>query len=327
MATLKGIKRAARSESLSGKVMVDTVRGVLRVRKWPRKRGTPKSASQRWWNDWFRQANLLAKYVDAATMRKAIELTANTGMYPRDIILKAMRGRLYIWQDQTGKVWYPMAAIQDISESLDVLAQAVGSVLVRAADRWRAPEGAAIGNVLTYQGEDAAPVWGPSAAGGLTYSQLAFGASEIGNYASQGWGQDVAVPVTVYGASVRLSGTGSLAGFVGLYLCGAGTWDISEVLAVTPTVLGPTSALPYLYLPFDTPVAVAADARLIALWTRTDATSTTNSRLLRTRDRNAALPAGNSQATAQLATLLPAVPNTLTLGVYEGFCLNLLYKI
>ncbi len=159
MATLKGIKRAARSESLSGKIMVDTVRGVLRVRKWPKKRGTPKSASQRWWNDWFRQANLLAKYVDAATMRKAIELTAGTGMYPRDIILKAMRGRLYIWQDQTGKVWHPMAAIQDISESLDVLAQGIGSVLFRASDRWRALDPGVASEVLTSAGPDALPTW------------------------------------------------------------------------------------------------------------------------------------------------------------------------
>ncbi len=169
MATLKGIKRAARSESLSGKIMVDTVRGVLRVRKWPRKRGTPKSESQRWWNDWFRQANLLTKYVDAATQRKAIELTANTGMYPRDIILKAMRGRLYIWQDQTGKVWYPMAGIQDISESLDVLAQNIGSVLVRATDRWRSAVPGTVGDVLTYQGDEAPASWeGPAATGVVT---------------------------------------------------------------------------------------------------------------------------------------------------------------
>ncbi len=173
MATLKGIKRAARSESLSGKMMVDTVRGVLRVRKWPRKRGTPKSARQRWWNDWFRQANLLAKYVDAATMRKAIELTANTGMYPRDIILKAMRGRLYVWRDQTGKVWYPMAGIQDISESLDVLAQTIGSVLVRATDRWRPADPGNLEDVLTYKGDEAAPVWQAPSAGGLATTQLA----------------------------------------------------------------------------------------------------------------------------------------------------------
>lgn len=167
MAVLKGVSRSKRSESLSGKFMVDTVRGQLRVRKWPKKRGTPKSALQRWWIDWFRQANKLAKYVDAATARRAIDLTAGTGMYPRDIILSAMRGRLYSWVDQTGKKWHSMAAIQDISDSLDVLAQNIGDVLVRAADRWRAPPAGLIGDTLTYQGPDDPPIWtAPSAGGG-----------------------------------------------------------------------------------------------------------------------------------------------------------------
>jgi hypothetical protein len=161
MAVIKTIKRNHRSESLRGRFMVDTVRGVLRIRKWPRKRGTPKSKSQLWWIDWFKQANKLAKYVDAASMRRAIELTAGTGKYPRDILLQAMRGRLYVWQDENGKTWYPMAGIQDISDSLDVLAQEVGSVLVRAADRWRNVAGGAAGEVFTHQGPSTSPTWEP----------------------------------------------------------------------------------------------------------------------------------------------------------------------
>ncbi len=166
MAVLKTIKRNHRSESLRGRFMVDTVRGVLRIRKWPKKRGTPKSASQLYWIDWFRQANRLAKYVDAATMRRAIDITKGSGMYPRDYILKAMRGRLYVWQDQFGKVWYPMAAVQDISESLDVLAQKVGSLLVRTGDRWRDVAPGNPGDVLTHGADGTPPEWQPAAGGG-----------------------------------------------------------------------------------------------------------------------------------------------------------------
>lgn len=144
--------------------MVDTVRGVLRVRKWPRKRGTPKSALQRWWNDWFRQANLLAKYADPMSQARAIELTKGSGLYPRDVLLKAMRGTLYTWRDDTGWTWYSMAAIGDISESLDVLAQTIGSVLVRATDRWRAPPPGNINDVLTYKGAALPPIWAPASA-------------------------------------------------------------------------------------------------------------------------------------------------------------------
>lgn len=161
MKVVRSIPRAKRGASYSGRVMIDTVRGVLRVRKWPRKRGKPTSKDQLFWIDWFRQANYLAKYIDAASMIRARIMSEGSGLYPRDIILMAMRGRLYTWVDENGWRWYPVAAIQDISESLDVLAQTIGSVLVRAADRWRAPDLGAVDDVLTYKGEADPPVWQP----------------------------------------------------------------------------------------------------------------------------------------------------------------------
>lgn len=167
MAILRSIPRQRRLPSLRNAIMVDAVRGVLRVRKWPRKRGPPRSALQRFWIDWFRQANLLAKYADGATQALAIKLTKGSGLYPRDIILQAMRGRLYTFTDTTGWQWYPVAAIEDVSKTLDILAQTIGSVLVRAADRWRAalPAIPVAGTVLTYQGVDLPPAWAAAGSG------------------------------------------------------------------------------------------------------------------------------------------------------------------
>ncbi len=167
------IPRAQRLPSLRNVLMVDTVRGVLRVRKWPKKYGKPRSALQAWWIDWFRQANLLAKYADGMTQARAIKITKGSGLYPRDVMLKAMRGRLYVWVDENGWIWYPVAAIQDISESLDVLAQTVGSVLVRATDRWRAALEGSLGKVLTHQGTGLPPIWQTPGAGGLVTNELA----------------------------------------------------------------------------------------------------------------------------------------------------------
>jgi len=152
--------------------MIDTVRGVLRVRKWPKKRGPPKSAKQRFWIDWFTQANLLAKYADPMSQVRAIEMTKGTGLYPRDVLLSAMRGRLYWWADETGWRWFPMAATQDVSNSLDTLSQVVGGVLVRALDRWRAPVPGAPNDVLTYQGAAAPPIW-KAPGGGVAQGELA----------------------------------------------------------------------------------------------------------------------------------------------------------
>ncbi len=59
-----------------------------------------------------------------------------------------------------------MAAVQDISDSLDVLAQDVGSLLVRYGDRWRALTGGSPGDVVTRQADGTPPSWQPTAGGG-----------------------------------------------------------------------------------------------------------------------------------------------------------------
>ena len=172
MAIIRVIPRKGKRPAYRGRVMIDAVRGVLRVRKWPKKRGTPRSASQRWWIDWFTQANLLAKYADPMSQARAIEMAQGSGMYPRDVLLKAMRGRLYFWSDTTGWKWYSVAAQQDVSNSLDALAQVVGSVLVRAVDRWRAPPAGIVGDLLTYKGSATPPIW-QAPGGGVVQEELA----------------------------------------------------------------------------------------------------------------------------------------------------------
>lgn len=169
MAIIRAIPRKGRRPVHAGRVMVDSVRGVLRVRKWPKKRGTPRSAAQRWWIDWFKQANLLAKYASDMDQARAIEMTKGSGMYPRDVLLKAMRGRLYFWADETGWKWYSVAAQQDVSNSLDALGQTVGSILVRALDRWRPPVPGNINDVMTYKGDTAPPVWAAPGGGGMSF--------------------------------------------------------------------------------------------------------------------------------------------------------------
>ncbi len=155
--------------AIRGRVMIDTVRGVIRVRRWPKKPGPPRSALQRWWMDWFTQANLLAKYADPMSQARAIQMTKDSGLYPRDVLLEAMRGRLYWWADETGWKWFPMAATQDVSNSLDTLYQTVGGVLVRAVDRWRAPVPGNLDDVLTLKGPDLVPEWAPAAGAGAAH--------------------------------------------------------------------------------------------------------------------------------------------------------------
>jgi len=78
----------------TGRVMVDTWRGVVRVRKWPDKRGRPKSAAVRAQNDWFRDANRLASRAPGTQVATAIEITKGSGLYPRDILIRMIAGNL-----------------------------------------------------------------------------------------------------------------------------------------------------------------------------------------------------------------------------------------
>ncbi len=73
-----------------GNYVVDTWRGQLRIKSWPRKRGRPKSAEVRVQNSWFTSANLLAKHCAASQQVQAIAMTKGTGLYPRDLLLKCM---------------------------------------------------------------------------------------------------------------------------------------------------------------------------------------------------------------------------------------------
>jgi len=173
--------------------MVDTVRGVLRVRKWPRKRGKPTSAAQLFWIDWFKQANLLAKYASAYDSARAIAITAKSGMYPRDVILAAMRGRLYTWVDQDGWRWFPVAAIDDISESLDVLGQTVGDILVRAVDRWRPPTPGALSDVLVNQGPGNPPKWAPSPGIGSVIEEVVLGTPIVPDNTKSSYVLDISI--------------------------------------------------------------------------------------------------------------------------------------
>lgn len=165
MAKLSGEWWSGRKPAFRGRFLVYVARGVRCIRAWPRKRGPPTNPITLWWNDWFAQANYLAKYASSYDITRAKELTEGTKLYPRDIILSAMRGRLFWWVDEDGNKWLPYMAKIDISESLDVLAKTVGDVMVRGLSLWGAPPPGDEGDRLTYH-PDAPPTWAPVGGGG-----------------------------------------------------------------------------------------------------------------------------------------------------------------
>ena len=79
-----------RYPAFQGRLIYDTWRGQQRVRSWPRKRGPSKTYGQQIQTAWFKAANQLAKFAAPSQQKVAIEATRNTGLYPRDVIVRAM---------------------------------------------------------------------------------------------------------------------------------------------------------------------------------------------------------------------------------------------
>ena len=79
-----------RYPSLQGRVIYDTYRGQQRVRSWPRPRGPSPLEQQQIQTEWFKAANLLAVKAAPSQMAVAVESTRNLGLYPRDVIIRAM---------------------------------------------------------------------------------------------------------------------------------------------------------------------------------------------------------------------------------------------
>lgn len=92
------------------RVVVDTFRGQYRVRKWPKKRGTPSDPTQLQRITRFSEANKLAKFIAGPWWKAAHVRTNGTGLYPRDLLVQAMTaGAFDIALDDgtliTQKVW------------------------------------------------------------------------------------------------------------------------------------------------------------------------------------------------------------------------------
>lgn len=127
-----------RRPSLHRNIMFDIVGGVERARKWPKKRGRVRNPITKAQNDLFREAQWATKYWDPDIFRQITLAVEGTPLLPRDLATMIMFGRLASIDLDTLGTIYPMAAVEDISQSLDILGTAPNSIMFRDAVRWRA---------------------------------------------------------------------------------------------------------------------------------------------------------------------------------------------
>src|SRR5574337_334620 len=126
-----------RQPSLHGILMVDTVRGAIRVRQWPRPRGKNRNETNKWWSEWLRQAMLLWKYSDPRSQELWRQATKDLPVKTTDPYIQAIRGTIWYFQTDDGSTLYPTQARDKVSYSLDAIEQLPGGMLTRGPDDWQ----------------------------------------------------------------------------------------------------------------------------------------------------------------------------------------------
>lgn len=79
---------------LRGGLVVDTSRGKVRIRAWPKPRGKPKNPIVAANVEWFRGAKRALRQVDPEQLKLAMAMTKKTGLYPADLLMMGMAGNL-----------------------------------------------------------------------------------------------------------------------------------------------------------------------------------------------------------------------------------------
>lgn len=162
----RSTKAEPKPPSFRGAIVVDQTRGSLRIRAWPRKRGTPKHPDVIRTTGWFSWTIRAWNVLPSRVRMDAAAMAHRTPWLPRDLWLAAMAGRLWAIDLEDGTTIWPMAAIHTLSESLDILTKTPGALIARGASLWVPIDPGPAGYVLTSSGPDAVPSWQPSAAAG-----------------------------------------------------------------------------------------------------------------------------------------------------------------
>ena len=121
MALLQGKWIGQRGVSLKGALYVREFRGQLVICQWPKKKGRNLHPKTRVQMEWFKNANLLAKYLIPQQQIIAREASSDTPLLPRDLLIAAMAGRLWSITLEGGGTIYSEASRRDVSTNLDAL--------------------------------------------------------------------------------------------------------------------------------------------------------------------------------------------------------------
>lgn len=169
---LKGAFAGRRNAAVGKAFYVRELRGQLLACKWPKKRGRPLHPTTLEQNERFTQANKMAQYAPASVQMAHRKLVEGTGLLPRDMMISSMMGRGWQFLVTTGRKRYPVAALQDLSDTLDILGALAGDIIGRGPELWQHVRPTDVGQVLTSQGPGVLPAFQAAAGGGGGWTEL-----------------------------------------------------------------------------------------------------------------------------------------------------------
>lgn len=163
-------KRSVPATRRLGDVVVDAVRGTMRIRAVPRT-GASAAAHLAQWREYTKGMNWLWRYYAWRIKHEALEAERPPFWTSRDIWWAAHAGTLFSIGTEDGKVIYSMASRAGVSKSLDVLSTTVGALLYRGERYWQPIAPGPNGRVLTMS--EGIPQWlQPSAPGDVGASDV-----------------------------------------------------------------------------------------------------------------------------------------------------------
>lgn len=264
--------RGSKPPSLGARVVVRVLKGQAIMQAWPRRRGRVKNPVTKAQNEKFTQANKLAKYASADDQWMSIEVAKNSPLYPRDLLVSAMYGRLFETLTIDGQEYVSVAVRDDISDDLDkVGGTQVGTLLIRRPEGWRALLAGDDGAVLTAKGPTEVPEWGEGGGGsGKFYtSSLPSTVSNSAAAATKGNPVQIARDVSVHEIGTLIIAAPS-------FTYEGRIWEVDFTNKITALVgtTGPITGLglfrQMLIRPLVAPALLLAGHRYLIAWSRTD---------------------------------------------------------
>lgn len=174
-----------RQPSLRKHLVVRVTQGKVVAQKWPAPRGKNRHPTNIFWSQWLAEADRAWKLQPAAFQIAATKAAEGGPLLPRDLFIAASRGRLWCLTTEDGTEIYPLAAAEDVTKSLDVLAQTPGTMLIRGSTLWQAVPPGELGQVLTWVGAPAFAAW-MGAVGGVALKGARIYAQATGQFLTSG---------------------------------------------------------------------------------------------------------------------------------------------